>query len=144
MFDRALLLPALWASVKKLNPRHQIHNPVMFVVEVGAVITTIGWVNQAFGNSPLGGGDEPAWFTFTVAIWLWLTVVFANMAEALAEGRGKAQADALRATRTETIARLRDGREIPAPELHPGDVVVVEAGEVIPGDGTVLEGIASV
>src|SRR5262245_64912393 len=103
MFDRALLLPALWASVKKLNPRHQVHNPVMFLVEVGSVITTIGWVNQAFGNAPLGGGDEAAWFTFTVAIWLWLTVVFANLAEALAEGRGKAQADALRAARTETV-----------------------------------------
>ncbi len=144
MFDRELMLPALWASVKKLNPRHQIHNPVMFVVEVGAVITTIGWVNQVFGNGPLGGGDEPAWFTFTVAIWLWLTVVFANMAEALAEGRGKAQADALRAARTETVAHLKDGREVSASELQRGDVVVVEAGEMIPGDGTVIEGIASV
>ena len=144
MFDRALLFPALWASVRKLNPRHQIHNPVMFVVEVGAVITTIGWVNQAFGNSPLGGGDEPAWFTFTVAIWLWLTVVFANMAEALAEGRGKAQADALRAARTETVAHLQDGREVAASELQKGDVVVINAGEAIPGDGTVIEGIASV
>ena len=121
MFDRALLLPALWASVKKLNPRHQIHNPVMFVVEVGAVITTIGWINQAFGNPPLGGGNEPAWFTFTVGIWLWLTVVFANMAEALAEGRGKAQADALRAARTETVAHLQDGREVAASELQKGD-----------------------
>ncbi len=116
----------------------------MFVVEVGAVITTIGWLIQAFGGEPLGGGDEPAWFTFTVAIWLWLTVVFANLAEALAEGRGKAQADALRAMRSDTIARLRDGREVPASELRPGDVAVVEAGEVIPGDGTVIEGIASV
>ncbi len=144
MFDRSLLLPALWASITKLNPRHQIHNPVMFVVEVGAVITTIGWINQVFGNPPLGGGDEPAWFTFTVGIWLWLTVVFANMAEALAEGRGKAQADALRAARTETVARLQDGREVRASELQKGDVVVVEAGEMIPGDGTVIEGIASV
>ena len=144
MFDRALLLPALWASVKKLNPRHQIHNPVMFVVEVGAVITTIGWINQVFGNPPLGGGNEPAWFTFTVGIWLWLTVVFANMAEALAEGRGKAQADALRAARTETVAHLQDGREVAASELQKGDVVVINAGEAIPGDGTVIEGIASV
>ena len=77
-------------------------------------------------------------------MWLWLTVVFANLAEALAEGRGKAQADALRATRTETVARLKDGGERPAAELQPGDVVVVEAGEQIPGDGTVIEGIASV
>ncbi len=144
MFDRELMLPALWSSIKKLNPRHQIHNPVMFVVEVGALITTIGWVNQVFGNPPLGGGNEPAWFTFTVAIWLWLTVVFANLAEALAEGRGKAQADALRAARTETVAHLEDGREVTASELQKGDVVVVQAGEVIPGDGTVIEGIASV
>ena len=122
----------------------QIRNPVMFVVEIGAVVTTVGWLIQAFGGAPLGGGDEPAWFTFTVAIWLWLTVVFANLAEALAEGRGKAQADALRATRTETVAHLRDGREMAAAELQPGDVVIVEAGEVIPGDGTVVEGIASV
>ena len=136
--------PALWASVRKLNPRHQIHNPVMFVVEVGAVITTIGWINQVFGNPPLGGGNEPAWFTFTVGIWLWLTVVFANMAEALAEGRGKAQADALRAARTETVAHLQDGREVAASELQRGDVVVIIAGELIPGDGTVIEGIASV
>src|ERR1700754_1206351 len=144
MFSRELILPALWASFRKLDPRHQIHNPVMFVVEVGAVITTIGWINQAFGNSPLGGGDEAAWFTFTVAFWLWLTVVFANLAEALAEGRGKAQADTLRAMRSETVATLRDGTTRAAAELHRGDVVVVEAGEVIPGDGTVVEGIASV
>ena len=144
IFRRELLLPALVASLRKLDPRHQIHNPVMFVVEVGAVITTIGWLIQAFGGQPLGGGNEPAWFTFTVALWLWLTVVFANLAEALAEGRGKAQADALRATRSETVARLKDGTERPASELQPGDVVVVEAGEQIPGDGTVIEGIASV
>ena len=125
------------ASVRKLDPRVQLRNPVMFVVEIGALITTVGWLIQAFGGEPLGGGDEPAWFTFTVALWLWLTVVFANLAEALAEGRGKAQADALRAMRTETVARLRDGGEKPASELTRGDVVVVEAGELIPGDGTV-------
>ncbi|MGA8217732.1 MAG: potassium-transporting ATPase subunit KdpB [Solirubrobacterales bacterium] len=144
MFDRALLMPALWASVRKLNPRHQLHNPVMFVVEVGALITSIGWLIQVFGGKPLGGGGEGSWFTFTVALWLWLTVVFANLAEALAEGRGKAQADALRAARTDTVARLQDGREVAAAELQRGDVVVVTAGEVIPGDGTVIEGIASV
>ena len=83
----------------------QIRNPVMFVVEIGAVITTVAWLIQVFGGSPLGGGHEPAWFTFTVAVWLWLTVVFANLAEALAEGRGTAQAAALRAMRTETTAR---------------------------------------
>ena len=110
--DSALWRSALIASLTKLNPVHQVRNPVMFVVEVGAVITTLGWINQAFGGEPLGGGNEPAWFTFTVALWLWLTVVFANLAEALAEGRGKAQADALRAMRSDTVAKLRDGREL--------------------------------
>ena len=144
LFTGPVLRQALWASLVKLDPRVQWHNPVMLVVEIGAVITTFGWLKQAFGGAPLGGGDEPAWFTFSVTIWLWLTVVFANLAEALAEGRGKAQAASLRAMRTETIARLRDGGEKPASELRRGDVVVVEAGELIPGDGTVIEGIASV
>ena len=92
----------------------------------------------------MGGGHEAAWFTFSIAIWLWLTVVFANGAEALAEGRGRAQADTLRAMRTDTVAKLRDGGTKPSSELVRGDVVVVEAGETIPGDGTVIEGIASV
>jgi potassium-transporting ATPase ATP-binding subunit len=144
LFDRAIMLRAVVDSLIKLDPRHQVHNPVMFVVEIGAVITTGGWLLQVFGGSPLGGGDDPAWFAFSIAVWLWLTVVFANFAEALAEGRGKAQADALRSMRTETVARLRDGSEKPASELHRGDVVVIEAGETIPGDGTVIEGIASV
>jgi potassium-transporting ATPase ATP-binding subunit len=139
-----VLRQALVGSFTKLDPRIQVRNPVMFVVEIGAVITTGGWLIQVFGGSPLGGGHEPTWFTFTVAIWLWLTVVFANLAEALAEGRGKAQAAALRAMRTETVARLRDGGDKPASELTRGDVVVVEAGELVPGDGTVIEGIASV
>jgi K+-transporting ATPase ATPase B chain len=140
----ATLRGAILDSLRKLDPRHMIHNPVMFVVEIGALITTIGWLIQAGGGEPLGGGDEPAWFTGVVAIWLWLTVVFGNLAEALAEGRGKAQAAALRAMRTETVARLLDGGEKPASELVKGDVVVVEAGQLIPGDGTVTEGIASV
>ena len=144
LFDRATALRAVIDSLIKLDPWHQLHNPVMFVVEIGAVITTIGWLIQVFGGPPLGGGDEPAWFAFSISVWLWLTVVFANFAEALAEGRGKAQADALRSMRTETVARLRDGSEKPASELRRGDVVVVEAGETIPGDGTVIEGIASV
>jgi potassium-transporting ATPase ATP-binding subunit len=135
---------AIRASFAKLDPRLQLRNPVMFVVEVGAAITTFGFLKQLLGGAPLGGGHEPAWFTGTVSLWLWLTVVFANLAEALAEGRGKAQADALRALRTETTARLRDGGERPASQLERGDVVIVEAGEVIPGDGTVIEGIASV
>jgi potassium-transporting ATPase ATP-binding subunit len=144
VFTGTVLREALWASLLKLDPRVQWRNPVMFVVEIGAAITTVGWLIQVFGGEPLGGGSEPAWFTFTVTVWLWLTVAFANLAEALAEGRGKAQAAALRAMRTETIARLRDGGEKPASELRRGDVVVVEAGELIPGDGTVIEGIASV
>ena len=127
---------AIAASLRKLDPRLMARNPVMFVVEVGAVLTTLIWI--------VGLGDDPGWFTFTVAIWLWLTVLFGNFAEAIAEGRGKAQADTLRAMRTQTVARLRDGSTKPASELRRGDVVVVEAGEVIPGDGTVIEGIASV
>jgi potassium-transporting ATPase ATP-binding subunit len=144
VFTGPVMRQALWASLLKLDPRVQFRNPVMLVVEIGAAITTVGWLIQVFGGEPLGGGDEPAWFTFTVTVWLWLTVVFANLAEALAEGRGKAQAAALRAMRTETIARLRDGGEKPASELSRGDVVVVEAGDLIPGDGTVIDGIASV
>jgi potassium-transporting ATPase ATP-binding subunit len=144
LFDPAVLRAAIWPSVAKLDPRVQIHNPVMFVVEIGAAITTVAWLIQAFGGQPLGGGTEPWWFTFTVAVWLWLTVVFANFAEALAEGRGKAQAAALRALRTDMVARLLDGSERRASELRPGDAVVVRAGEMIPGDGTVVEGVASV
>jgi K+-transporting ATPase ATPase B chain len=144
LFTADLIRPAVIGSLVKLDPRVQIRNPVMFTVEVGAVITTIAWLIQVFGGPPLGGGHEKAWFTFTVTVWLWLTVVFANLAEALAEGRGKAQADALRSMRTTTTAAMADGTTKAASELHRGDVVVVEAGEVIPGDGSVIEGIASV
>jgi len=144
LFSADIVRPAIVASLAKLDPRIQIRNPVMFVVEIGALISTGAWVIQLFGGNSLGGGHEPAWFTFTVAFWLWLTVVFANLAEALAEGRGKAQADTLRAMRSDTVATMRDGSTKPASELHRGDVVVIEAGEVIPGDGTVIEGIATV
>jgi K+-transporting ATPase ATPase B chain len=144
LFDPEILRPALVESVRKLDPRVQVRNPVMFVVEIGALITTGAWLIRVFGGGPLGGGEEPAWFSFSIAVWLWLTVVFANLAEALAEGRGRAQAASLRAMRTETVAKLRDGGEKPASELVRGDVVVVLAGEPIPGDGTVIEGIASV
>jgi K+-transporting ATPase ATPase B chain len=144
LFDPEILRPALLESLRKLDPRVQARNPVMFVVEIGAVITTVAWLIMVFGGKPLGGGHEPSWFTFSVSVWLWLTVVFANLAEAFAEGRGRAQAASLRAMRTDTIARLRDGGEKPASELVRGDFVVVVAGETIPGDGTVTEGIASV
>ncbi len=144
LFSAELLRPALVESFKKLDPRVQVRNPVMFIVEVGALLTTIALVYQIVSGKTFGGGDETTLFTLTVTVWLWLTVVFANMAESLAEGRGRAQADALRAMRTETMARLQDGGSRPAAELRRGDVVVVEAGEVIPGDGTVVEGIASI
>ena len=135
LFERDIMRAAIAASFAKLDPRLMARNPVMFVVEIGAMMTSVIWVV---------GSDDPGWFTFTVAIWLWLTVLFGNFAEAIAEGRGKAQADTLRAMRTQTVARLEDGTEKPANELTRGDVVVVQTGEVIPGDGTVIEGIASV
>ena len=144
LFSRELMWPALLGSLRKLDPRVQLRNPVMFVVEVGAVLTTFAVVYQIISGNPFGGGDETLLFTITVTVWLWLTVVFANFAEALAEGRGRAQADALRSMRTETVAQMQDGTTRPAADLHRGDLVVVEAGEVIPGDGTVIEGIASV
>lgn len=143
-FDPAVLGPALVDALRKLDPRTMVRNPVMFVVEVGALLTTIVWFAQAVGSPLEGAGDDPAWFTFTVALWLWLTVVFGNLAEALAEGRGKAQAATLRAMRSTTTAIMLDGTEKPAQDLRPGDVVAVEAGQAIPGDGTVIEGIASV
>jgi K+-transporting ATPase ATPase B chain len=143
LFRRDIVLRALLDSFAKLDPRVQIRNPVMFVVEVGAVITTITWFIQLGGGQSLGG-YEPSWFTFTISVWLWLTVVFANMAEAFAEGRGRAQADTLRSMRKETVATMADGSTRAAAELRRGDMVVVVAGEVIPGDGTVVEGIATV
>ena len=141
---RDIVRRALLDSLIKLDPRVQARNPVMFVVEIGAVITTVTWLIQVFGGGPLGGGNEPAWYTFTISFWLWLTVVFANMAEAFAEGRGRAQADTLRSMRQETVATMKDGSTKKAADLTTGDQVVVEAGELIPGDGTVTEGIASV
>ncbi|MGZ4244713.1 MAG: potassium-transporting ATPase subunit KdpB [Solirubrobacteraceae bacterium] len=143
LFRPDIVRRALIDSLIKLDPRVQIRNPVMFVVEIGAVITTVTWVIQLFGGGALGGND-PSWYTFVISFWLWLTVVFANMAEAFAEGRGRAQADTLRSMRQETMATLRDGSTTKASDLAKGDVVVVEAGELIPGDGTVIEGIASV
>jgi K+-transporting ATPase ATPase B chain len=139
VFSRELAVAAIKDSFPKLDPRLQLKNPVMFIVELGSFITTgIFILNLARGHY----GE--LWFVGVIAVWLWLTVLFANFAEAIAEGRGKAQAASLRATRTTTIARLRDGREVPAAELQRGDVVVVEAGDVIPADGEIIEGVGSV
>jgi potassium-transporting ATPase ATP-binding subunit len=143
LFRRDIVTRALIDSFVKLDPRVQIRNPVMFVVEVGAVITTVTWFIQLGGGKALGGYD-PSWYTFTISVWLWLTVVFANMAEAFAEGRGRAQADTLRSMRKDTVATMQDGTTRAAAELRRGDIVVVTAGEVIPGDGTVIDGIATV
>jgi K+-transporting ATPase ATPase B chain len=140
-----IIKPAIWESFRKLTPRFVIKNPVMFVVEIGAVLTTLIWLRDMIAPTPQ---SQPLWFTANVTVWLWFTVVFANFAEAVAEGRGKAQAANLRKMRKETIARrLVNGKReehVPASELRKGDVVVVEAGEFIPGDGEVIEGIASV
>ena len=147
LMDRAILVPAIWESFRKLDPRSMARNPVMFVVEVGSVITTIVFVAGLFNGAPAFSGANNELFVGQITIWLWFTVLFANFAEAVAEGRGKAQAAALRKTRTETIARrLVDGREerVPATTLVKGDRVVCEAGDIIPGDGDVVEGIASV
>ena len=140
LFEPEILRQAAVASFSKLHPRSLMKNPVMFVTEVGAFLTTVGLFFRP-SNEPMGFGLQ-------VAVWLWFTVLFANFAEAMAEGRGKAQADALRKTRTQTMAnRLRkDGspETVPAEQLRKEDVVIVIAGEIIPGDGTVIEGVASV
>jgi potassium-transporting ATPase ATP-binding subunit len=143
IFSPDIVAGAVRASFPKLDPRLQLRNPVMFIVELGSVITTGIFVLD------LARGDTGSlWFVGVIAFWLWLTVLFANFAEAVAEGRGKAQANALRATRTTTTALRRDedGRveEVPAPELQRDDVVVVEAGMIIPADGEVIEGVGSV
>src|SRR4029078_12616673 len=136
LFDWNIVGPAIGNSFKKLDPRLMVKNPVMFVTMVGSPLTPIG-----IFTSPTEKG-----FILQLAIWLWFTVLFANFAEAVAEGRGKAQADALRKARKDTIARrLRNGRaeKVPAPELQKGDLVVCEAGDTIPADGEVIEGVAS-
>src|SRR5258706_8705994 len=132
-------------AVLKLDPRVQLRNPVMFVVYVGSMLTTT--IGAAALSAPTAATGH-AGFVLSIAAWLWLTVLFANFAEAVAEGRGKAQAAALRSTRTTTTAlrRTRDGHieEVPAPELQKGDFVVVEAGMIIPADGEIVEGVGSV
>lgn len=141
LLDPTMLTKSLPDALRKLNPRTLWRNPVMFIVEIGAVWSTVLAI------------VEPSWFAWLIVIWLWLTVIFANLAEAVAEGRGKAQAESLRRTKTATMARrLVDWKpgapareeEVAAPLLQQGDIVVVEAGQTIPGDGDVVEGIASV
>jgi K+-transporting ATPase ATPase B chain len=143
LFDPSIVRPAIWESFRKLSPRQVIRNPVMFVVEVGALLTTVELIHDLVS----GQRSAPLWFTGLVSLWLWFTVVFANFAEAVAEGRGKAQAASLRKMRKDVEARrVVDGREesVPASALRKGDTVVVEAGQYIPGDGEIIEGIASV
>jgi K+-transporting ATPase ATPase B chain len=146
LFSGAILGPASLDSLRKLAPRNMMKNPVMFVVEVGSVLTTLLWLRDA-GLHPKGA--EPLWFTGAVTLWLWFTVVFANFAEAVAEGRGKAQADTLRKMRKETTARKLLGmngpeEKVSASTLRKGDLVACEASDIIPGDGEIIEGIASV
>lgn len=159
-FGPAQIMQALPGAFRKLDPRQMWHNPVMFLVEVGAALTTVLAIAEPFLGGPgsSGGTAVPLTFTWAIAIWLWLTVLFANLAESVAEGRGKAQADTLRQTRTSTIARrvtaydeVTDAAasrasiaEVPSGDLRLGDVVVVTAGESIPGDGDIIHGIASV
>ena len=153
MFAPELVKPALLDSVKKLSPRDQLRNPVMFVVYAGSILTTILFFRALF--SPATAGGESAGFILAVSVWLWFTVLFANFAEALAEGRSKQQAEALRGLKTTVTAKLvkegrRDYRAAGATEargaaaLRRGDVVLVEAGDMVPGDGDVIEGVASV
>src|SRR5215469_12974912 len=136
--DPKILGPALADSVRKLDPRLMIKNPVMFTVEVVASLTTVLFIRDlVVGNAGLG-------FSFQINLWLWFTVLFANFAEAVAEGRGKAQAATLRKARTETVAKklihVSDSKwmEVPAPQLRKGDIVLVEAGDLIPSDGEVV------
>jgi K+-transporting ATPase ATPase B chain len=155
IFDPKIIRSAIPASFKKLDPRVQMKNPVMFVVEVGSVITTVEFVRLMLAQpTPTFSAAQLAaerLFVLAVAVWLWFTVVFANFAEAMAEGRGKAQADTLRKARSTTMAkrlanqsRSSAVQEVAAPDLRKGDFVLVEAGDVIPGDGDVIEGVASV
>jgi potassium-transporting ATPase ATP-binding subunit len=142
IFSGELVRAAIVDSFPKLDPRNQLKNPVMFIVELGSVITTGILVLEI-----ARGHYDQLWFVGAIAFWLWLTVLFANFAEAIAEGRGKAQANALRATRTTTVAKRLVGdtvEDVPAPDLQRGDRVLVLAGDVIPADGEIVEGLGSV
>ena len=141
--DPKIVIPAIWGAVLKLDPRHMAKNPVMFVVEIVATLTAVLFVRDLAVGAPHLG------FALQINLWLWFTVVFANFAEAVAEGRGKAQAAALRRTKTDAAAKLlgkgaAQWTLVPATQLRQGDVVLVEAGDLIPSDGDVVEGVASV
>jgi len=143
MLDPKIVWPAIGSAFVKLDPRAMARNPVMFVVEVVATLTTVIFLRDLITGAPDLG------FAFQIILWLWFTVLFANFAEAVAEGRGKAQAESLRKTRTESQAKLlagsgRDYRLVPGTSLKVGDVVLVEAGDNIPSDGEIIEGVASV
>ncbi|GAA3480451.1 potassium-transporting ATPase subunit KdpB [Streptomyces yanii] len=136
LFDPKQLLKSFPDAVRKLDPRVMVKSPVMFVVLAGSVLTTV-----------LAALDPTDWFGWAIAAWLWLTTIFANLAEAVAEGRGKAQADTLRKAKTDTVARRlvgKDEERVPGTDLRIGDLVVCEAGDIVPGDGDVVEGVASV
>ena len=146
LLDPALVKPAIAAAFNKLDPRVQWRNPVMFVVYVGSIVTSLLWVQALRGQ-----GEAPAGFTLAISLWLWFTVLFANFAEALAEGRSQAQAASLRGMKRKVIAKKLEQPQhgsswhpMPADELRKGAVVLVEAGDVIPLDGLVIEGVASV
>jgi K+-transporting ATPase ATPase B chain len=146
LFDPPIVRGAIAASFRKLDPRHMVRNPVMFVVEVGSLLTTVLWVFALTGH-----GEATPGFILAISLWLWFTVLFANFAEAMAEGRGKAQAENLRNARRDIVAKKlarpdnkQSAQPVPASSLRKGDVVYVSAGEFIPADGDVIEGVASV
>src|SRR5882762_1494137 len=144
IWNAQIVQRAIIDSFIKLNPRKMIKNPVMFVVEIGSLLTTLELIHGIFKLVP---GVTNLLFELQITLWLWFTVLFANFAEAMAEGRGKAQAENLRKSRTETTANrlLPDGRieVVPTPQLRKENIVVVSAGEFIPGDGKVIAGVAS-
>ncbi len=146
IFERTLVRPALVAAFKKLTPRTQVRNPVMFCVYVGSILTTVLWFAALAGQA-----EAPAGFILAVSLWLWFTVLFANFAEALAEGRSKAQAAALRGAKQNVLAKKLEApqreaavRVLAAADLRRGDVVLIETGDTVPADGEVIEGVASV
>lgn len=146
LFEPKIIRRALTDSLIKLNPKNQVRNPVMFVVEVGSILTTLLFVNALFVPGP-----ESPWFILSISAWLWATVLFANFAESVAEGRGKAQADALRGSRKDISAKKLSKPDpegaittVPSSNLKKGDIILAEAGDIIPGDGEIVVGVASV